>query len=177
MPQDANPKLVEWMTALCTSENPVFSGLMSTASVAVCQAFGLPPTAGIDEILELADDDLEKLTAADFIIDVQQQGTWRAEGTQQVDALIGETKAKDAELTRWRERAEGEEAAKLQLQAQLDQLAAERGARAPNGSREGRARYGDDERQQEVLEAVLRHIDAEGASHTDEPRRRHRAVE
>ena len=47
------------MTALCTSENPVFSGLMSTASVAVCQALGLPPTAGIDEILELADGDLD----------------------------------------------------------------------------------------------------------------------
>ena len=59
VPQDANPKLVEWMTALCTSENPVFSGLMSTASVAVCQALGLPPTAGIDEILELADGDMD----------------------------------------------------------------------------------------------------------------------
>jgi WD40 repeat protein len=35
----------------------------------------------------LADDDLEKLTAADFVINEQQQAAWRQEGTHKVNAL------------------------------------------------------------------------------------------
>jgi hypothetical protein len=49
---------------------------------------------------------------------------------EQVDALIDETKAKDAEVEQWRERAQSEEAAKLQLRVQLDQLAANGAAAA-----------------------------------------------
>lgn len=37
----------------------------------------------------LPDDDLEKLQPTDFIIDLEQQGKWRDEGTQKVDALKG----------------------------------------------------------------------------------------
>ncbi len=51
----------------------------------------------LDANAALDDDDLEKLTAADFIIDQQQQGAWREEGTRKVNAL--KAKIEEVNLT------------------------------------------------------------------------------